>query len=666
MLNKKLLGASSGLPQDPNFENVTLLLNGDGTNGAQNNTFLDSSTNNFTITRNGNTTQGSFSPYGNLWSNYFDGTGDNLTFPSGAAFQFGTGDFTIESWVFLTSAPATQYIIDARTTGQIGTWAFGWGLATSGRLGFFNGSTTLEEASTSVTANTWAHCVVSRSGTTLSIFVNGTRVATATNSTNFSISPATSYIGSQYLASAYMTGYLSNVRTVKGTAVYDPTQTTLTVPTAPLTAITNTSLLTCQSNRFLDASSNNFTITRNGDVSVQRFSPFEPTAPYSTSVIGGSGYFDNDGDSLTASATSLPTGSSAYTIEAWVYTTVAERNEIVNWGTNTTGQTNALRINADGSITVYWWFNDLSTGSVLNPNAWNHIVSQYDGTTRKIFLNGTQIASDTPTAPNVTGTNITVGTIGTEWYRGYISDLRISNVALYSGTSYTVPTAPLPTISSTRFLLGTRNAGIPDLAMQNNLETVGNAQVSTSVKKYGTGSLAFDGTGDYLVLPNSSLFELGTGNFTIEAWVWIDSTVNPGRPDNNKSVTIFSTGSSSSNDCSFAITGNTTSAGLGFELYQVTPGIALNVSATVGTNSWAHIAFVRTGTTIYVFVNGTRYTLGTTSVAIGSSVSPKIGIANSSGYTNQFKGYIDDLRITKGLARYTTTFTPPASALPTY
>ena len=55
-------------PADPYFYDVTLLLSGDGTNGGQNNTFLDSSTNNFTITRNGNTTQGSFSPYGNLWS----------------------------------------------------------------------------------------------------------------------------------------------------------------------------------------------------------------------------------------------------------------------------------------------------------------------------------------------------------------------------------------------------------------------------------------------------------------------------------------------------------------------------------------------------------------------------------------------------------------------
>ena len=60
---------------DPYFEYTTLLLSGNGTNGAQNNTFLDGSTNNFTITRNGNATQGTFSPFSQTgWGNYFNGS----------------------------------------------------------------------------------------------------------------------------------------------------------------------------------------------------------------------------------------------------------------------------------------------------------------------------------------------------------------------------------------------------------------------------------------------------------------------------------------------------------------------------------------------------------------------------------------------------------------
>lgn len=70
----------------------SLLLSANGTNLAQNNTFLDSSASNFTVTRNGNPTQGSFSPYGNNWSNYFNGSGDSLRITRGYARY--TANFT--------------------------------------------------------------------------------------------------------------------------------------------------------------------------------------------------------------------------------------------------------------------------------------------------------------------------------------------------------------------------------------------------------------------------------------------------------------------------------------------------------------------------------------------------------------------------------------------
>jgi hypothetical protein len=80
-------------PTDSKFNYVTMLLHGNGTNGAQNNTFLDSSTNNFSITRNGNTTQGTFTPYGANWSNYFDGSS---YFTSSTSQIVPTGSFTVE------------------------------------------------------------------------------------------------------------------------------------------------------------------------------------------------------------------------------------------------------------------------------------------------------------------------------------------------------------------------------------------------------------------------------------------------------------------------------------------------------------------------------------------------------------------------------------------
>lgn len=91
---------------DPFFKYVSMLLPGTGTNGAQNNTFVDSSTNNFAVTRAGNTTQGTFTPYGPNWSNYFDGNGDRLDIANNTALQLNSVNFTIEAWVYYTTATA--------------------------------------------------------------------------------------------------------------------------------------------------------------------------------------------------------------------------------------------------------------------------------------------------------------------------------------------------------------------------------------------------------------------------------------------------------------------------------------------------------------------------------------------------------------------------------
>ena len=103
--------ASTPPATNPPFNLVSLLLHGDGTNGAQNNTFVDSSTNNFTITRTGNVAQGTFSPFSladGQWSNYFDGTSAYETVATNSVFTYGTNDFTIECWFYLGKIGAQQ------------------------------------------------------------------------------------------------------------------------------------------------------------------------------------------------------------------------------------------------------------------------------------------------------------------------------------------------------------------------------------------------------------------------------------------------------------------------------------------------------------------------------------------------------------------------------
>ena len=144
-----------------------------------------------------------------------------------------------------------------------------------------------------------------------------TSVGTNADSSTFTTGASTLFIGSANTSgNSYFYGNLSNIR-INTTAVYTGS---FTPSTTPLTAISGTQFLSCQSNRFIDNSSNAFALTATGTPSVQRFSPFNPTLPYSTTTIGGSGYFDGSGDYLSlASNSNLAMGSGNFTVEYWLY-----------------------------------------------------------------------------------------------------------------------------------------------------------------------------------------------------------------------------------------------------------------------------------------------------------------------------------------------------------
>jgi hypothetical protein len=644
---------------DPQFNYVALLLHGDGTNGAQNNTFIDSSSNNFTITRNGNTTQGSLSPYGNLWSNFFDGSGDYLTFPAAAATAFGTNNFTIEAWVYPTTSGTFRYLFDNRNSGQTTNWAFY--LTSGNQIEWFTGSAGITGSGGTITANTWNHVAYTRSGTTGRLFLNGAQVGSGTDSTNYSVSSTISYIASRYSATEQFSGSFSNLRIVNGTAVYT---SAFTPPTAPLTAITNTSLLTCQSNRFRDASANNFTITRNGDVRVTKDSPFLPTAAYSTSTIGGSGYFDGTDDYLTApSGTAFNFGSGDFTAECWVYLTSFGSGVRIFGQTDSSGtalSTSILLGVSSGTVTAYLgygsssFFISASGPTAITTNAWHHLAVVRNGSEFRVYVNGAQGASTNVSGITVSSSTepFTVGRNGSYngfYVPGYVSNLRIvKGTAVYT-SAFTPPTAPLTAITNTSLLLNFTNAGIFDNAAENNLETVGNAQISTSVKKYGTGSIAFDGTGDWLLVPDNTNLQLGSGAFTVEGWVNLSLLGSArGLVSKGTSTTGWSLSVNSLNQLVF--TDATT---------------AITTTTALMANTWYHIAVVRAGTgtnQTVIYIDGVSSATGTSASNFNQTNPMYIGADRTGG--SALNGYIDDLRITKGFARYTAAFTPPTAAFP--
>jgi hypothetical protein len=224
----------------------------------------------------------------------FNGSNQYLSVGSVANWAFlnnGLTPFTIEAWVNPTSvATAVQPNIVA-TTGyraQIGFY-FVIGNYNNGDLTFAicDGRSKINQWSTSnnfLTANTWTHVAVSftPNGTnvpsaTVKFFVNGilaTSSNVVTNTTTYSTSNPTNtlLVGAlQTPLANYFPGYISNLRILNGTALYT---SNFTVPTAPLTAIANTSLLTCNADTIVDSSTNNFTITNNGGATVSSVVPF--------------------------------------------------------------------------------------------------------------------------------------------------------------------------------------------------------------------------------------------------------------------------------------------------------------------------------------------------------------------------------------------------------
>ncbi len=649
---------------DPQFNYVSMLLHGDGTNGAQNNTFLDSSTNNFTITRNGNTTQGSLSPYGNLWSNFFDGNGDYLTIPANTAFDFAAGNFTVEGWFYPTSLGSLNEMFCINyVSGTDGFAAVRVTAASNGAMYFLCSDTGAGWINTSTTAanalalNTWTHVAAVRNGSNFTLYVNGVSALTYTSSLTLNNANNVSYLGVQNNRgsfTSFFTGYMSNVRAVKGAAVYT---SAFTPPTAPLTAISGTSLLTCQSNRFIDNSANNFTITRNGDVRVTKEAPFLPTAAYSTSVIGGSGYFDGTTYLSIPSNTAFSFGTGDFTVEAWIYDTgtTAAYAQIV--GASTYGLGNDFLLSLNGTTRALYGQlgpgGGASSSGTVPANTWTHVAMVRSGTTVSFYINGSAAGSYTDNDSVTSSIAVTIGTSSNNnsdaRFKGYISNVRVvKGTAVYTA-AFTPPTAPLTAISGTSLLLNFTNAGIFDNAAENVLETVGNAQISTSVKKYGTGSIAFDGTGDWLLVPDEANLRMGTGNFTVEAWVYLSATGSArGLVGKGTSTTGWLLSTNSSDQVVFTY-GSTT----------------LTSSSALSANTWTHVAVVREGTgtnQTKIYIGGSLVATGTVATDFNQTNPMYIGADRTGG--SALNGYIDDLRITKGFARYTAAFTPPTAAFP--
>lgn len=434
-----------------------------------------------------------------------------------------------------------------------------------------------------------------------------------------------------------------------------------------------------QNNTFLDSSSNNFTITRNGTPTQGSFSPFGLNGEYSISANGGSGFFRGaSADYLTVNKGSQWLSRNAdWTIECWFNKTANSGT----WG----GFQSACLASTNTGLNGFEWNISGSTGSSIaltfknssgiganytfSLNTWYHAAVVKQGSKLIIFVNGINLAENNSLS---SWTDLNVLSIGRLSYSpyfyafpGYISNFRITNAALYV-SNFAIPTAPLtlnsngggggiaPTASQVSLLCNFTNAGIFDNAAKNNLITVGNSRISTIQKKFGTGSILFNGSTDCCrTIAPAGTHQFGTGDFTIECWAYCTNLA--GGTSNEMQIVDFRQSASTEVRPTLAIKNS--------QFLYFTNGSNRIVSSTISENTWYHVAVVRSSGSTKLYVNGTNVGVTYTDANNYLDGTPTIGNYLPSP-TYGFVGYIDDVRITKGIARYTANFTPPTQAFP--
>ena len=478
---------------------------------------------------------------GYTFSSQFAGNASSyLSIPTDAAFAF-PADFTIECWANVSDAGRSY---DAQKVGNFVSDGIAVTLGNSYNFGFIitgsvitqiffasDGTNRISITSLSISINAWHHFAVVRSGSTMTLYVDGVSIGTATYATAIT-SSGTVQIGRSAYVDQYQNwvkGFISNVRIVKGTAVYT---SAFTVPTSPLTAISGTSLLTCNSITPSDSSSNLFQVTTNGTV--------------------------------TTTATYSPFASTTVSIPTAALTAVRQQ------------------FTGDGSTTVF------------------AIAGGYTANAISVFVTGVL-------------------------YRNG-SDVTVTN-----GATIVFATAPL-------------SGALIDV-----IGTVPTTYSSITPVSYGVGFSASQS----LTVATSSAFGYGTGDFTIEFWIYLNALT---------AQNILSNWSNSSTVSPYIYY----QAGVGITYYL--SGANIINTPQLSTGIWYHFAFVKASGISKIYLNGTQSGSSYTDNN-NYGISNPLGIGDyftsypTLGGTLRLNGYLSNVRIVKGVAVYTNNFTVPSSPL---
>jgi len=653
------------------------------------------------------------------YSYYFGSTSTTLTTTNAnGVFTFNTNDFTWECWFNRTSTTDYGRVINVGaawgTTNSTGIGVHGNTALYPNKVFFYvyniNNNAAIIYGSTTIENNKWYHFAVTRREGIFYLWLDGQLEG------SYSLSPTghtetantnTISLGGNGATNEAFIGYISNVRINNGISLYNsefnpPTgKLGLTLEKAGSTPAYYTRFLTAQNSTIVDSGPDNFALSNNG-TTVSSYNPFTEE-PLNEITTAGSLYFSpNVFDHLETSTTSskFDIRNQACTVDLWFWNP---------WGQQVTPPELYSRIFAffDSSATNTWLgiantynssggFNlqAYSAGTlVINTNVnncfaqgWNHLAfSKEAAGVFRTFTNGILRNTSTVAYGNILNglqfDKFSIGGNPKETYKakssGFISNVRyIKGECLYK-ESFTPPSSPTQPIPGTELLLNFNNGAAQDQRGMYNWEVHGDASLSTKQVLFGTssfyggtsGRIYFLGDADGTInnffssasnsgynYQNSDFIYTASENFTWEGWYYIDS--NAGTAQNLMSIG----GEPPSNNGNYRYSLKISTSNI-LQINVSYVGDTNIGSATVPRREWVHIAWVKVGTTSTFYCNGVSHGTYTRNSTVGNTYSTYAG-NRLSHYIGDPNVYVNEFRITKGVARYTSNFTPPSAPFP--
>ncbi|MEK7812208.1 MAG: LamG domain-containing protein, partial [Candidatus Desantisbacteria bacterium] len=372
----------------------------------------------------------------------FDGIDNYVSVPDRDMLTPGSS-VTVEAWVYPTSDTGQDYkrIVCKSTNSDNGEYTL-WMYTTSrGVIWYVNDWPSGYIVSSGIPLNQWTHVVGVFDGSLgsnrLKIYINGS-LNNQGNTTHTAITNTSSdlYIGNWGGAGRPFAGKIDEVR------VYNRTLTPAEVNSHYSSGLNYVQLSTkpTDSNLVsywnLDEGNGSYAYDAagNGNIGTLTSGPTWVAGKYGKALS-----FNGTSDYVSvASPAGIPSANNNYTVSAWIKPNTMGTKGIIGWGTwATSNACNAFRLDSTNQLINYWWGNDLTVTCGDLTGAWHHVVALFDGTTRKIYVDGVLKGSDTPTGHNAVLSNFRIGcTNSTEYFDGLIDDVRIYNSGLTARQVY--------------------------------------------------------------------------------------------------------------------------------------------------------------------------------------------------------------------------------------